>query len=95
MVRANSSQLIFGKRANTMLCRLSKAANSLSLNILPLTPLDPRFWQTRAIPALRNRNEFKILQIQDKKIAGIQFALSSPASFRVLCFLCGLSLASQ
>jgi hypothetical protein len=95
MVSADSLQLISDERAAAKLCRSFSASNSLSSKILPLTPLDPRFWQIRPIPGQRNPNKSKILQIQKKKNREIQFAPLSPASLRVLGVLCGLSLASQ
>jgi hypothetical protein len=95
MVPADFLQLISDKRAAAKLCRSFSASNSLSFKILPLTPLDPRFWQIKPILGLRNPNKSKILQIQKKKTWEIQFAPSSPASFRVLGVLCGLSLTSQ
>ena len=95
MVRADFLQLTFDKRAAARLGASLSTSNSLSLNILPITPLDPGFWQTKPIPGQRNPNESSILQIRKKKIARTQFRSLVPASLRVLCVPCGLSLASQ
>jgi hypothetical protein len=40
----------------------------LFLNILPVTPLDPRFWEVKPVSRLRNPNESKILRIRTKKM---------------------------
>ena len=69
IVRAIFVQLLSDKRAAAKLCRSFSASNSLSLKILPLTPLDPRFWQGSLMAGPRNPNKSKILPIsQEKKL---------------------------
>ena len=67
MVRADFLQPIADKRAAAKLCRSFSASNSLSLKILPLTPLDPRFGQIKTLPGQRNPNKSKVLQISKEK----------------------------
>ena len=55
------------RAAHRMLRHRSHAPNSLFWKILPVTPLDPRFWQATPASGQRNSNESKILQIPRKK----------------------------
>ena len=80
MVRTNSIQRISDQRAAAILCRPSNAANSLSLKILPLTPLDSRFWRINPMLGLRKSNESKMLPITTEKKLRAYFAPWSPAN---------------
>ena len=53
--------------AQRMLRHHSHAPNSLFWKILPVTPLDPIFWQITPASGQRNSNESKILQIPREK----------------------------
>ena len=66
-MRANRPQSIFDKQAADMPSHFFHASNSLSLKILPATPLDPRFWQDRLLLGRLNSNESRILENSEEK----------------------------
>jgi hypothetical protein len=88
-VRADFLQPTSDERAAAKLRRFFSASNSLFLNILPLTPLDPRFWQIKPLPGQRNPNESNILQIQKKKMRDQFVPLSPLCPLRPLWFIFG------
>src|ERR1039457_6885088 len=68
------------KRAAAILRRPFNSANSLSLKIFPLTPLDSIFWQIKPTPGPPNPNESKMLPITTEKKLRAYFAPWSPAN---------------